>query len=47
MSKDPIHLDDPTLKMQTLFVRQQQAVMAFVLSLEPGIHEAEKIVPGP
>ncbi|WP_166831161.1 sigma-70 family RNA polymerase sigma factor [Thalassoroseus pseudoceratinae] len=44
MSEDPIHLDDHTLQVQTLFVQHQQAVMAYVLSLEPGIHDAEEIV---
>lgn len=44
MSEAPIHLDEHTLQVQTLFVQHQQAVMAFVLSLEPGIHDAEEIV---
>lgn len=44
MSSDPIHLDEHTLQVQTLFVQHQQAVMAFVLSLEPEIHNAEEIV---
>ncbi|PAY16096.1 RNA polymerase subunit sigma-24 [Rhodopirellula sp. SM50] len=44
MSEEPIHLDEHTLRVQTLFVQHQQAVMAFVLSLEPGIHDAEEIV---
>ncbi len=44
MNENPIHLDDHTLRVQTLFVQHQQAVMAFVLSLEPGIHDAEEIV---
>ncbi len=44
MSNDHIPLDDHTLQVQTLFVQHQQAVLAFVLSLEPGIHEAEEIV---
>ena len=44
MSNDHTHLEDHTLQVQTLFVQHQQAVLAFVLSLEPGIHEAEEIV---
>jgi len=44
MNEDSIHLDDHTLRVQTLFVQHQQAVMAFVLSLEPGIHDADEIV---
>lgn len=44
MSDESIHFDDHTLQVQTLFVQHQQAVMAFVLSLEPGLHEAEEIV---
>lgn len=44
MSNDPVPLDEHTLQVQTLFVQHQQAVMAFVLSLEPGIHDAEEIV---
>lgn len=44
MSEDFIHLDNHTLQVQTLFVQHQQAVTAFVLSLEPGIHDAEEIV---
>ena len=44
MSDAQIHLDDHTLQVQTLFLQHRQAVMAFVLSLEPGILEAEEIV---
>lgn len=44
MIEDPIHLDDHTLQVQTLFVQHQQAVMAYVLSIEPQIHDAEEIV---
>lgn len=44
MNNAPIHLDEHTLQVQTLFVQHQQAVLAFVLSLEPGLHDAEEIV---
>ncbi|MCG6158024.1 sigma-70 family RNA polymerase sigma factor [Rubinisphaera margarita] len=44
MSEEPIHLDEHTLRVQTLFVQHQQAVTAFVLSFEPAIHDAEEIV---
>ena len=44
MNDNSIHLDDHTLQVQTLFVQHQLAVMAYVLSLEPGIHDAEEIV---
>lgn len=44
MSEDTLHLDDHTLQVQTLFVQHQQAVLAFVLSLEPEIHDAEEII---
>ncbi len=44
MSENSIQLDDHTLHVQTLFVQHQQALTAYVLSLEPGIHEAEEIV---
>tara|TARA_R110002049_G_scaffold285698_4_gene467152 strand:+ start:341993 stop:342529 length:537 start_codon:yes stop_codon:yes gene_type:complete len=44
MSDDLIQFDHHTLQVQTLFVQHQQAVLAFVLSLEPAIHDAEEIV---
>lgn len=44
MSHDPIPFDDHTLAVQTLFVQHQQAVLAYVLSLEPDLHDAQEIV---
>ena len=44
MSDDSIHIDDHTLAVQTLFVQHQQAVLAYVLSLEPDLHDAQEIV---
>lgn len=44
MNSTQNQLDEHTLHVQTLFVQHRQAVMAFVLSLEPGIHEADEIV---
>jgi RNA polymerase sigma-70 factor, ECF subfamily len=44
MSDDSIQFDDHTLAVQTLFVQHQQAVLAYVLSLEPDLHDAQEIV---
>lgn len=44
MSDDSIQFDDHTLAVQTLFVQQQQAVLAYVLSLEPDLYDAQEIV---
>ena len=44
MSDDSIQLDGHTLAVQTLFVQHQQAVLAYVLSIEPDLHEAQEIV---
>ncbi|QDT10923.1 sigma-70 family RNA polymerase sigma factor [Planctomycetes bacterium K23_9] len=44
MSNEFVPIEDHTLQVQTLFVQHQQAVLAFVLSLEPRVHEAEEIV---
>jgi len=37
-------LDDYTLHVQQLFVRHQQAVLGYVLSIEPNVADAEDIV---
>ncbi len=44
MVDDQETLDDHKLQVQRLFVEHRQAVLAYVLSLEPGINEAEEIV---
>lgn len=44
MSDDSIQFDDHTLSVQTLFVQHQQAVLAYVLTLEPHLHDAHEIV---
>lgn len=44
MTDHSIRSDDHTLQVQTLFVQHRQAVLAFVLSLEPGLHDADEIV---
>lgn len=36
--------DDHTLHVQQLFVRHQQAVLGYVLSIEPNVADAEDIV---
>jgi RNA polymerase sigma-70 factor, ECF subfamily len=44
MSDDSIQFDDHTLAVQTLFVQHQQAVLAYILTLEPDLHDAQEIV---
>lgn len=44
MSDDSIQFDDHTLAVQRLFVQHQQAVLAYVLTLEPDLHDAHEIV---
>ena len=44
MSDDSIQFDDHTLAVQSLFVQHQQAVLAYVLTLEPDLHDAQEIV---
>lgn len=44
MTHDASHVDDHTLTVQTLFVQHQQMVLAYVLSLEPNLHDAQEIV---
>ena len=44
MTDDSVQLDEHTLHVQTLFVQHQQAVLAYVLSLEPDVHDAQEIV---
>ena len=44
MGDDSIQFDDHTLAVQTLFVQHQQAVLAYVLTLEPDLHDAQEIV---
>lgn len=44
MSENPTPFDEHTLHVQTLFVQHQQAILAYVLSMEPRLHEAEEIV---
>lgn len=44
MAEDSAHPDEHTLRVQTLFVQHQQAVLAYVLSLEPDTHDAQEIV---
>ena len=40
----PTTPDDHTLHVQQLFVRHQQAVLAYVLSIEPSAEDAQEIV---
>jgi RNA polymerase sigma-70 factor (ECF subfamily) len=44
MTDDSVQLDAHTLHVQTLFVQHQQAVLAYILSLEPDVHDAQEIV---
>ena len=44
MSENSVQLDEHTLHVQTLFVQHQQAPLAYVLSLEPDLHDAQEIV---
>lgn len=44
MADDSIPFDNQTLTVQTLFVQHQQAVLTYVLSLEPDLHDAQEIV---
>jgi RNA polymerase sigma-70 factor (ECF subfamily) len=45
MADDAHHApDDHTLRVQQLFVRHQQAVLGYVLSIEPNFADAEDIV---
>lgn len=44
MTDDSVQLDEHTLHVQTLFVQNQQAVLAYVMSLEPDVHDAQEIV---
>ena len=45
MADDAYHApDDHTLRVQQLFVRHQQAVLGYVLSIEPNFADAEDIV---
>ena len=44
MNENPPSIDPHTLQVQTLFVRHRQAILAYVLTLEPRLHEADEIV---
>lgn len=43
MNNNSPHLDEHTLHVQTLFVQHRQAVLAYILSLEPDVHDAQEI----
>jgi RNA polymerase sigma-70 factor (ECF subfamily) len=42
--KSPSPSGDHTLRVQQLFVRHQQAVLAYVLSIEPSLDDAQEIL---
>jgi RNA polymerase sigma-70 factor (ECF subfamily) len=44
MSSPPPSLEEHTLNVQTLYVRHQPAILAYVLSMEPGFSDAQDIV---
>lgn len=44
MSNNSTSPDVHTLQVQALFVQHQKAVLAYVLSIEPNLHDAEEIV---
>jgi RNA polymerase sigma-70 factor (ECF subfamily) len=44
MSSPPLSPEEHTLQVQSLYVRHQPAILAYVLSMEPGFSDAQDIV---